>query len=37
MSLENLVHVIDDDEAMRDSLAFLLQSAKVGEIGRAHV
>ena len=30
MSLENLVHVIDDDEAMRDSLAFLLQSAKVG-------
>lgn len=29
MSLENLVHVIDDDDAMRDSLAFLLQSAKV--------
>jgi len=29
MPLENLVHVIDDDEAMRDSLAFLLQSAKV--------
>ena len=30
MPLENLVHVIDDDEAMRDSLAFLLRSAKVG-------
>jgi len=30
MPLENLVHVIDDDDAMRDSLAFLLQSAKVG-------
>ena len=29
MPLENLVHVIDDDDAMRDSLAFLLQSAKV--------
>jgi len=30
MPLENLVHVIDDDEAMRDSLAFLLQSANIG-------
>jgi two-component system response regulator FixJ len=29
MPLENLVHVIDDDDAMRDSLAFLLRSAKV--------
>lgn len=29
MPLKNLVHVIDDDEAMRDSLAFLLRSAKV--------
>lgn len=30
MTLENLVHVIDDDDAMRDSLAFLLQSADIG-------
>jgi two-component system response regulator FixJ len=29
MPVENHVHVIDDDEAMRDSLAFLLQSANV--------
>jgi two-component system response regulator FixJ len=29
MPLENHVHVIDDDDAMRDSLAFLLQSANV--------
>jgi len=29
MSTEHTVHVIDDDEAMRESLAFLLKSAKV--------
>ena len=29
MSAEDIVHVIDDDEAVRDSLAFLLRSAKV--------
>jgi two-component system response regulator FixJ len=29
MPNENLVHVIDDDEAMRDSLAFLFKSAKL--------
>jgi len=29
MSTEGTVHVIDDDEAMRESLAFLFKSAKV--------
>ncbi len=29
MRNENLVHVIDDDDAMRDSLAFLFRSAKL--------
>jgi two-component system response regulator FixJ len=29
MSNEVIVHVIDDDEAVRDSLAFLLRSAKI--------
>jgi two-component system, LuxR family, response regulator FixJ len=29
MQSENIVHVIDDDEAMRKSLAFLLRTAKV--------
>jgi two-component system response regulator FixJ len=29
MPNEELVHVIDDDEAMRDSLAFLFRSAKI--------
>jgi two-component system, LuxR family, response regulator FixJ len=29
MQSENVVHVIDDDEAMRKSLAFLLRAAKV--------
>jgi two-component system response regulator FixJ len=29
MSSDHVVHVIDDDEAVRDSLAFLLRSAKV--------
>jgi two-component system, LuxR family, response regulator FixJ len=29
MQSENLVHVIDDDEAMRDSLMFLLKSVKM--------
>lgn len=29
MTTEAMVHVIDDDEAVRDSLAFLLRSAKV--------
>jgi len=29
MPNDGIVHVIDDDEAMRDSLAFLLKSAKV--------
>ncbi|MCC6889718.1 MAG: response regulator transcription factor FixJ [Hyphomicrobiales bacterium] len=29
MSTTSLVHVIDDDEAVRDSLAFLLRSAKM--------
>ena len=27
MATERLVHVIDDDEAMRDSMAFLLETA----------
>ena len=29
MPIDGIVHVIDDDEAMRESLAFLLKSAKV--------
>jgi two-component system, LuxR family, response regulator FixJ len=29
MSADKMVHVIDDDEAVRDSLAFVLRSAKV--------
>jgi two-component system response regulator FixJ len=29
MPADDIVHVIDDDEAVRDSLAFLLRSAKV--------
>lgn len=29
MSAENVVHIIDDDEAARDSLAFLLQSSSL--------
>jgi two-component system response regulator FixJ len=29
MSTEGIVHVIDDDEAMRESLAFLFKAAKV--------
>lgn len=29
MPNENLVHVIDDDEAMRESLSFLLKAAKI--------
>src|SRR3954465_4271236 len=29
MSAETIVHVIDDDEAARDSLAFLLGAAKI--------
>jgi two-component system, LuxR family, response regulator FixJ len=29
MSPSNLVHVIDDDDAMRDSLEFLLRAAKI--------
>jgi two-component system response regulator FixJ len=29
MSEDNLVHVIDDDEAVRDSLTFLLRAAKL--------
>ena len=29
MPTDGIVHVIDDDEAMRESLAFLLKSAKV--------
>jgi two-component system, LuxR family, response regulator FixJ len=29
MSADKVVHVIDDDEAVRDSLAFVLRSAKV--------
>ena len=29
MRIDGIVHVIDDDEAVRDSLAFLLQSAKL--------
>ena len=29
MSTDRIVHVIDDDEAVRDSLRFLLQSAKI--------
>ena len=29
MPNDGIVHVIDDDEAMRESLAFLLKSAKV--------
>jgi two-component system response regulator FixJ len=32
MSNDGIVHVIDDDEAMRESLAFLLKSAKVGAV-----
>ena len=32
MPNDGIVHVIDDDEAMRDSLAFLFKSAKVGVI-----
>ena len=29
MPSESVVHVIDDDEAVRDSLSFLLRSAKL--------
>jgi two-component system response regulator FixJ len=29
MQADGIVHVIDDDEAMRDSLVFLLKSAKI--------
>ena len=29
MPNNGIVHIIDDDEAMRESLAFLLKSAKV--------
>jgi two-component system response regulator FixJ len=29
MSSESLVHIIDDDQAVRDSLAFLLQSMRI--------
>ena len=29
MSANNLVHIIDDDDALRDSLAFLLSSAAI--------
>jgi two-component system, LuxR family, response regulator FixJ len=29
MSAKDLVHIIDDDDALRDSLAFLLSSAGI--------
>lgn len=32
MSTEPMVHIIDDDPAVRDSLAFLLQSMRIGAI-----
>jgi FixJ family two-component response regulator len=30
MQSDALVHVIDDDDAVRDSLAFLLRTARIG-------
>ena len=32
MSQEEIVHVIDDDEAVRESLSFLLRAAGFGSV-----
>ena len=37
MTTRRTILVIDDDPAMRDSLAFLLDVNGFSEIGRAHV